>query len=276
MKDKDVLFKINKKIVYTVIVFHVLLILSLSIHFSPKKFKNKSIVVNTINVKNVTTKVSNQKMPPAKKIIAINTQKNIKAESQNNKLKSLKEENKKAIKEEKKPQINKTVKKNTVVEQKKISKVQKQPLSNDFEKLVDKLEKQVESFDKSKTNTHSSTELLVPKPITKINIDKVINSKFEIETTENASVGSNDDDDSDYKSLFIRELQNYLKLPEYGEVKIKFLIDPNGKISEIEVLEYQSYENQNYLKNRLSELSFESMNKLFDKPKKYIVIFKNE
>jgi len=135
--------------------------------------------------------------------------------------------------------------------------------NNNYENLINKLEKQIKDLDKSQITFSNETKILIPKKIKELNIDKIIKN-----TKEESS--------SKLKELLIKELQQNLKLPEFGEVKVSFMIYPTGEIKDIIILEHQSNENQKYLKNSLSELLFKSINKMFDEPQKFIVIFKNE
>ena len=51
-----------------------------------------------------------------------------------------------------------------------------------------------------------------------------------------------------------------LKLPEFGEIKIKLSTDHEGKVQKLEILQSNSKKNRAYLKNTLPELSFPCFN----------------
>ena len=129
---------------------------------------------------------------------------------------------------------------------------------NDLAKIATNLEKQLIVLNSPKALTITKKNILTPKTIDLLNINK----KQEI-------FGD------DLNVILIKELKNHLKLPEYGSVKISFNILPNGTINNVNILEYQSFNNQKYLKNSLSEISFKNIG-VFDEPKKFVVIFKNE
>ncbi len=62
--------------------------------------------------------------------------------------------------------------------------------------------------------------------------------------------------DLNYTEILIAFLQDQLDLPEYGEVKVRFEIDPKGQLSHLEILESQNRKNGEFLKTRLPELYF--------------------
>lgn len=225
MGKKTDLFKISKKTIYRVIAFHFVIILLTIIPFkSFNKPKKSHLIVNDIIVKHdPKPKMVSIKKAPIKKIIQ------------------------QPINQKKPPPI---AKKNHQ------SIIQK----ND---LLQQLEKQIKTLRKPEDKICTQKELVVPKKIKTINIDKKIN---------NESLNSS----STFKEILIKALQENLKFPEYGEVKVSFIIHPDGKITDISILDYKSEINQNYLKNSLSEISFKNMDKMFPEKQKLIVIFKND
>jgi len=141
--------------------------------------------------------------------------------------------------------------------------VKKTPMDKaNYLSLLDKLEKQINNLSEKK-DIIKTTDLRIPKKVKIIDIDK----KLENKSLHNFSK---------FKQLLVKELQDNLKLPEYGEVKISFTVLPSGKITDILILDSKSEINQNYLKNSLSELSFNNMEKIFNEKQKFIVMFKND
>ncbi|NGX48519.1 MAG: hypothetical protein K940chlam5_00105 [Candidatus Anoxychlamydiales bacterium] len=128
--------------------------------------------------------------------------------------------------------------------------------------LLDKLEKQIKSLDDKKEIIKKS-DLRIPKKVKTLSLDQKI---------ETASF----DNFSKFKQILVKELQDNLNLPEYGEVRVSFIIHPEGKITDVLILDSKSEINQSYLKNSLSEISFKNMEKVFQEKKKLIVIFKND
>jgi hypothetical protein len=264
MKESNNLYKIDKKIIYKVLIFHFLFIILLFFQFKTfksgkkqnikinniikePKLKETSFIKDAIKPASIKEKVTDIiEKPKEKKIVNNNKQKVTVIKKPPQKI-------------EKKQIPKKVVKKN-------ISK------PDSFENLINKLEKQINKIDDS-PNENISDEppsldkkedtLLIPKKIKTLNVDKIIP---DIEKQEPSTI----------KELLIRELQDNLNLPDYGEVKVSFTILPTGEIENVTILDYQSEENQIYLKNSLSELSFKSINKMFNEPQKFIVTFKNE
>lgn len=79
-----------------------------------------------------------------------------------------------------------------------------------------------------------------------------------------------------YLAELIRELKMYLFLPEKREVKVELTIQPEGKISQIKIIESASKRNEAYLKKSLPELSFPWFNTYTKVPKQVVVLFTYE
>lgn len=58
----------------------------------------------------------------------------------------------------------------------------------------------------------------------------------------------------DYTASLVKELTQALKLPEYGEVKVKLTINPMGKIIELLVIQTESTANKLYLEKHLPHI----------------------
>lgn len=259
MNEPKNIYNINKKTIYRVIIFHFIFILFLAFQFkSFKKYKKHNLIVNNVietptSKENFTQKdVIINKEPKSTKELSKVKPKNKEIQPQSKKI-----EKPKAISQKK--TINTSEKK--VSEKKIASKTSNK--STTYETLITKLEKQINEIDNSDIEVKVEEELFVPKNVKTLNVDKLFQSY-------------SDQPPSKFKELLIKELQDNLNLPDYGSVKVSFTILPDGEIKDIVILEYQSNENQKYLKNSLSELSFKSINKMFDEPQKFIVIFKNE
>ncbi len=213
------LFKINKKTIYRVIIFH--LIFTLSLVIPCKSFKNQkkqSLIVNDIVIKPKTRPLKTKQATTKKEPKAIH---------------------------------NKNIQK---------SEIKKTPIDKTkYLDLLNKLEKQITNLD---TNNPSikQVDLIVPKKI------KILKD------TDSTSCN----DICKFKQMLIKKLQDNLKLPEYGQVKISFIIHPDGSITDISILDSKSEMNQNYLKNSLSKLSFKNMENKLHQKQKLILVFKND
>jgi len=186
MKENKNLFKINKKTIYRVVIFHIIVILCLVIPFrSFKKQKKQSLIVNNIILKPEIKPIPKQtfiKRAPIKKAPTRPVQV-------------------KKTPIQKKPPVKKAV----PIDKKK------------YLSLLDKLEKQINNLDEKKEIIIKS-ELTIPKKIKTLSLDKQI---------ENVSF----DNFSKFQQILVKELQDNLNLPEYGEVKVSFIIHPEGKIT---------------------------------------------
>ncbi len=262
MKETNNLYNINKKIIYKVIIFHFIFILFLSFQFkSFKKNKKQNIIVNNI----IETPLPKE-LSLSKESFQLNQ--TLQSKEPIPKEKIIEKHPTKKID---KPKVIPQKKTSTsTVKKTEVKKIAQKPISKKttYETLITTLEKQINEIDTSQEIDNSQIEisdqkdLLIPKNIKTLNIDKII---------ENAQ-----NQPSKINELLIKELQENLNLPEYGEVKVSFTILPSGEIKDVVILEYKSNENQKYLKNSLCELSFKSIKKMFDEPQKFIVIFKNE
>lgn len=67
-------------------------------------------------------------------------------------------------------------------------------------------------------------------------------------------------------------LKDLLILPEIGDVKVLVCINKQGYVESIEILESKSQKNQDFLKNRLSEISFPWLNE----ETKLTLVFRND
>ncbi|HEX2583453.1 MAG TPA: hypothetical protein VHL30_04990 [Chlamydiales bacterium] len=106
--------------------------------------------------------------------------------------------------------------------------------------LLAEIEKNLESFTAN------------PAPVKKTNIAiPTLNTQPQTQPTEPFAV-----------EQIAALLQEYLELPEFGEVKIKLSINPNGRLEKLEILEAKSEKNAEFLKKRLPELPFPCLNEL--------------
>jgi len=159
--------------------------------------------------------------------------------------------------------IKKTIEKpkNKVVTNNKPAskKVIKKTINTNKSILLERLEKELNKLDDSKNVTRNKSELSQPKKIDTLKALK-----------------EDKKEQPEYKQLLVSQIRQNLKLPEYGEVKISFVIDTDGRVENINILDSESLINQNYLKNSLTELQFSWFNEIFNEPQEFIVIFKND
>jgi hypothetical protein len=78
-------------------------------------------------------------------------------------------------------------------------------------------------------------------------------------------------EDVNFKEILVAILQNALELPEYGEVKAKIEVNPQGRVVKVEILETKNQKNGEFLKNQLPELSLPCLNET----QSFTIVFKN-
>jgi outer membrane biosynthesis protein TonB len=78
-------------------------------------------------------------------------------------------------------------------------------------------------------------------------------------------------EDVNFKEILVAILQNALELPEYGEVKAKIEVNPQGRVVKVEILETKNQKNGEFLKNQLPELSLPCLNEM----QSFTIVFKN-
>jgi hypothetical protein len=162
------------------------------------------------------------------------------------------------------------------VEDKPIKKQKKDLVTVDKQKkskqiVSEKLDKLLASLDTKKENKKN------------INNKKVTTPLF---PSFMAAIEKNEDADGvdtpfgfamSYQELLVAELKNNLNLPDFGEVKATITINPEGKIVKINIVHAKSKKNEEYLKNRLPQLTFSWFNQYAkEKTITLTIIFKNE
>ena len=142
--------------------------------------------------------------------------------------------------------------------------VKKTPViaSNVDEHLLSQLEESLKSFAIPITCPTPTTVKLQEIPAMQLNIDSSI-------FTSN---------DTDLQNRLLGELQNNLKMPEFGEVKAELSISAGGTINTVKILESKSAKNKKYLKKTLPALIFPWFNQYKSDKKEYVYVitFKNQ
>jgi outer membrane biosynthesis protein TonB len=131
--------------------------------------------------------------------------------------------------------------------------------------LVKDLEEKIASLDKKPMALSSKQEMKVPSFVTSSSLDaKVESSSFHGPFS--------------YQQKLISDLKNNLKLPEYGEVKLRMKISSKGEVVTVEVLSAQSERNKSYLQKELVSLRFLWFSKILPESPFYdfVITFQNE
>lgn len=133
-------------------------------------------------------------------------------------------------------------------------------LTSTEETLLQQLSNSLDALSKSEENADTKFAVSIPA---------VIEAGI-LQTTNNPSSQS-------YGTAFTAILQNNLDLPEFGTVTAKIEINPQGKITALEILDARSQKNSDFLKKRLQELTFPCFNEfgLSEKHLNFTVTFRN-
>ncbi|OGN59700.1 MAG: hypothetical protein A3F40_04520 [Chlamydiae bacterium RIFCSPHIGHO2_12_FULL_27_8] len=127
-------------------------------------------------------------------------------------------------------------------------------------KIISSLEEKLKKIESLENKETVSSNLVIPKIIDNLNFEKI----------EILSQHQN------FQDILITHLKNNLKLPDYGEVKISFVIRKDGSISNINILDSKSKINENYLKNNLLGLTFNALIDQIKNDEEFVIKFKNE
>jgi len=109
--------------------------------------------------------------------------------------------------------------------------------------LLKELKENLETISTGPTSTRKSSLILPTVNLTQ---------KKEVSKGDESKIKS-------YEEVLIAFLQTSLDLPEFGEVKARFDIDADGKLSSLEILESHNQKNAEFLNEKLSELIFPSI-----------------
>lgn len=126
--------------------------------------------------------------------------------------------------------------------------------------LLKKLNDELSDFDVSSTLKKKEPNLKVPS-LSELEITKI--SIFSELGTKKSGFIDGKGDGEEFHQRVVEFFKTHLKLPEYGEVKIKMKIVQEGKIAELKVLYSQSKKNEEYLKDALDNISLSWINDFF-------------
>ncbi|MBI5346291.1 MAG: hypothetical protein HZB76_04040 [Chlamydiae bacterium] len=246
-------FSQKPRIITLVVFFHFILILFVMVQdlFSTP-IKKKSLIVKTVSF--------NQKTQIPKPIVS-SAIKEIPAPAKKEPIKKT---------TPKKPTLPKTKPVAKKIEKKSLPKVNTPPkkqipprdLSDELQESISKIAKLDNPFEEEVV----SKDLYVPASLRNLNLNITLSD----------SDNSASDSTASYQERLISELQDALEFPEYGEVKVAFTLNLDGKISDLRILTGKSKKNQDYLKNSLPNLTFTWFNQFSRKAESFTIVFKNE
>ncbi len=138
----------------------------------------------------------------------------------------------------------------------------KKPQNEALKKLLASAEESIAKIDKNRDKGSTSPTkagAILPGKIEKLQIDAVGNDRL---TGTEAS----------YRDELSIRLKRLLRLPEFGEVKLKLTLERTGRVANITVLNSQSTLNRTYIESTLPTLKFIDFGKNFSGENNYTFI----
>lgn len=137
-------------------------------------------------------------------------------------------------------------------------KMKQQKLLSQAQETIAKIDK---SRDKVSLGKYSSSSNLVSSPgaISNLQIDALPEGNKQVLSDHEVS----------YRDELASRLKLLLKLPEYGEVKIKLTLERSGKVAKVVVVSTESAANRKYIEKTLPTLTFPAFGANFDQAKQF-------
>lgn len=146
------------------------------------------------------------------------------------------------------------------LERQKKMEMEQQAAKAKQQKLLSQVQENISKIEKShskinQTNISNNDFAPSPKAISGLQIDNFPNdnSRHQLSGKE-----------ASYRDELASRLKLLLKLPEYGEVKIKLTLDRSGKVATVIVLSAASTANRKYIEQKLQTLIFPAFGANFD------------
>lgn len=134
------------------------------------------------------------------------------------------------------------------------------------QKLLSQAQENIAKIDKSRDKialskfSNSGGAISSPAAITSLQIDAM---------PEGGSGQKLSDYEVSYRDELAGRLKLLLKLPEYGEVKIKLILDRSGKVAKVVVVSAESAANRKYIEKTVPTLTFSAFGSNFDQAAQY-------
>lgn len=288
-----------RKTLFSVFLAHLVIIVFL--YFSEGKALRKpfvkNIAINTITVNeplpifdyvnntSTSTSIPEEKISSSNEMDQTPLTKPPQEKKKNEKAKATPKENEIKKKNESKPKSvtakkpsETSIKKNTPVSKKSSPKPEKgggslknYQSNNELvsKKLLDELQRDLSFIEKPLEESKKASNLKVPNlsslEITGLKSKIKQNGSGNFSGKVNASLYGGSSSEAEFKGVLIDFFKRELKLPDYGDVKIKMKINESGNISDISVLSSKNKKNEEYLKSTLLKMSIPWLNKYLSK-----------
>lgn len=250
---------LQASILFIVLAAHLFFVLMLLIspYLIPRKKEHKPLIVTTITPKPVVTRLTHPQKAPSPMTTPQRPppKPEVKKETAPPKPAPALQKEKVAAPEKKQPaHPTLTIKKEPAIADKKIGPTKQpakktapppEPRAKISDSLLRELEESIAKIDgkgdKSPTKRSASAAVKQGTPI-----------QLQIDTLAAAEDESGDD----YADVLLGHLHHYLRLPDYGEVKIQLSLRQDGSVARVVVLKSQSEKNRQYLETTLPRLVF--------------------
>ena len=132
-------------------------------------------------------------------------------------------------------------------------------------KLIDELQKDLSFFGNSEVTSKKAENLKVPN-LSSLEITQFKSSNKEVEKknsfgTLSSSRYNEGSQEAEFKGLLTDFFKRCLKLPEYGEVKVRMKIKADGSITNVSIVSSKNKKNEEYLKSTLLKIYVPWLNK---------------
>lgn len=102
----------------------------------------------------------------------------------------------------------------------------------------------------------AETQVTIPRQIESLHLDSL-------------SIETLSEKESTYSDELAYRLKLLLKLPKYGDVKLRLTLDRSGNVTKLAILDFQNEENKNYLEKSLLKLKFPAFGTHFPGQEEY-------
>jgi hypothetical protein len=136
------------------------------------------------------------------------------------------------------------------------------------QKLLQELEESIAKIDEKQEKIKTKKKLDTPTSVLSLQIDRLEDTKRGEETSA----------ETEYQHALIHFLEQTLRLPDYGEVKMQLTLTVDGKVASLKVLLAESEKNKKYLEKNLPLMQFPSLMHSFsgDKERTFVLTFCNK
>lgn len=132
--------------------------------------------------------------------------------------------------------------------------------------LLKKAKESMAKIDKNVVDVGSTVPVTFRKP------GKIEKLQIEGLPTANSSKAVFSENESSYHEELASRLKLFLRLPDYGEVKIKLTLERSGKVGKVAIVSAKSVQNKKYIEDTVPGLSFPAFGDNFSGQSQYTFV----